>query len=339
MSLDPSKAMAAEVGGRTPLSPLGGDLASASMIADVRWGLAQEQKQLSSKYFYDTRGSELFEEITRLPEYYLTRTERTLLDAEVSEWIRSIRARSLVELGAGAARKTRILLDAMGEGGGAHTYAPVDVAGEFLQKVARGLRIEYPTLQIIPQVRDITHRHDFVRGLPGPVVIALIGSTIGNFDPVAAVDLLANVGESMGPDDLFLLGADLKPGPGKSVSDLEAAYNDAQGVTAAFNLNILTVLNRGSGTDFDPSAFRHRAMYCEDDGRIEMHLESVRDQVVRVPGANDVTIKKGETIRTELSCKYDRPALEKLLVRAGLRMERWCTDVHERYSMLLARIQ
>jgi len=310
--------------------------ATSSMLADVRWGMAQPQKQLSSKYFYDTRGSELFEEITALPEYYLTRTERGLLESEVADWIRSIRVGSLVELGAGSARKTRILLEAMLSVGGAHTYAPVDVAGQFLREAAAGLRIDYPSLQITPQVRDITRRHDFARGLPGPVLFALIGSTIGNFDPAAAVDLLSNVRDSMAPGDSFLLGADLRPGRGKSIADLEAAYDDAQGVTAAFNLNILAVMNRGIGTTFDPAAFRHRAVYREEDGRIEMHLESVREQVVRVPGGSEVVIRKGETIRTEFSCKYDRTTLEGLLERAGLRIERWCTDARERYSLLLA---
>jgi L-histidine Nalpha-methyltransferase len=329
------KAMSEAVG-RGKSASSGTEQANASMLADVRWGLAQSQKQLSSKYFYDTRGSELFEEITHLPEYYLTRTERGLLESDVTGWIREIQAGSLVELGAGSARKTRILLDAMMRQGEAHTYAPVDVAGDFLREAARGLRADYPQLNISPQVRDITRRHDFARGLPGPVLFALIGSTIGNFDPAAAVDLLSNVRESMASDDYFLLGADLRPGPGKPVSDLESAYNDAQGVTAAFNLNILSVLNRGTGTDFDPSGFRHRAIYRESEGRIEMHLESLRDQVVAVPGLSEVAIREGETIRTELSCKYDRATLEELLERAGLRIERWCTDASHRYSMLLA---
>jgi L-histidine Nalpha-methyltransferase len=335
MSLGSGKPMKAAVGRAKPVSCLR-EQATASMLADVRWGMAQPQKQLSSKYFYDTRGSELFEEITELPEYYLTRTERGLLESEISQWLREIRTGSLVELGAGSARKTRILLDAMMGVGGAHTYAPVDVAGEFLKAVAAGLRVDYPQLQISPQVRDITRRHDFARGLPGPVLFALIGSTIGNFDPDAAVDLLSNVRDSMAPQDFFLLGADLGPGNGKSISDLEAAYNDAQGVTAAFNLNILDVLNRGTGTDFDPSGFRHRAIYSEADSRIEMHLESTRDQVVVVPGLSEVPLRKGETIRTELSCKYDRPTLKGLLQSAGLRVERWCTDEMERYSLLLA---
>jgi L-histidine Nalpha-methyltransferase len=312
--------------------------ARARMLADVRWGLARAQKELPSKYFYDTRGSELFEEITRLPEYYPTRTERALLESDVAQWIGEVGPGSLVELGAGSGRKTRILLEAMLECGSGRTYAPVDIAGEFLEETARGLRDAYPHLEVVPQVRDITTRLDFAEGMPRPVLFALIGSTIGNFDPKRAVDLLSSVRDAMTRDDYLLLGADLQPSEGKTVGDIEAAYNDARGVTAEFNLNILEVLNHGLGTDFEPSNFAHRASYDARLGRIEMHLVALREQTVQVPGAEQIVIARGESIRTELSCKYDRPLLESLLGRVGLRIERWCTDGRKRYSLLLARL-
>jgi L-histidine N-alpha-methyltransferase len=310
--------------------------ARASMLADIRWGLAREQKELPSKYFYDTKGSELFEKITGLPEYYLTRTERRLLESDVATWIRTVRPGSVVELGAGSGRKTRILLESMLEGGGS-TYAPVDVAGDFLEEAARALREDHPGLVVMPQVGDITDRLGFASKLPGPRVFALIGSTIGNFDAEAAVDLVSNIREAMDDEDHFLLGADLRPGHGKTVAELEAAYDDALGVTAEFNLNILSVINEGLGTDFDPALYRHRAFYDERRGRIEIHLVALVAHTVRIPGSAPVAVEEGESIRTELSCKYDRPVLEGLLGRAGLRIERWWTDERARYALLSAR--
>ncbi len=168
------------------------------MFEDVRWGLSQPQKQLPSKYFYDTRGSELFEAITELPEYYPTRTETGLLKTPVSGWVTEMAPASLVELGAGSARKTRILLAAMANGTPERTYSPVDVAGEFLRAAAESLRVEDPSLDVRPQVRDITRGLDFVGDLPGPVLFALLGSTIGNFVGEEADKLLINVRSAMG---------------------------------------------------------------------------------------------------------------------------------------------
>ena len=309
------------------------------MLEEIRWGLSQPQKQLPSKYFYDTRGSELFEAITELPEYYPTRTETGLLKTPVSGWITKMAPTSLVELGAGSARKTRILLAAMASATSDHTYqrvyAPVDVAGEFLRATAESLRVEDPSLDVRPQVRDITWDLDFVDDLSGPVLFALLGGTIGNFAGEAANKLLSNVRSAMGERDLFLLGADLRPGEGKSIERLEAAYNDAQGVTAEFNLNMLRALNRDAGTTFDLTAFRHRAFYNEGEGRIEMHLVAENAQEVDIPGAGVVQIGAGESIRTELSCKYDRPMLTEIFEAASLEITRWCTDEDGLYAMAL----
>ena len=305
-------------------------------LEEIQWGLTRPQKQLSSKFFYDTRGSELFESITELPEYYLTRTETDILKTQVSRWISEMEPASLVELGAGSARKTRILLAAMAHRTPERVYAPVDVAGDFLRETAEALKLEDSSLDVRPQVRDITWDLDFVDDLPRPVLFALLGSTIGNFTGEAAEGLLSNVRSAMREGDLFLLGADLRPGEGKSIERLEAAYNDAQGITAEFNLNMLRVLNRDAGTNFDVAAFRHRALYSEREGRIEMHLVADVAQEVRIPGSEIVRIGAGESIRTELSCKYDRSVLTRMLESARLEITRWCTDEDGLYSMALA---
>jgi len=195
--------------------------------------------------------------------------------------------------------------------------------------------VEDPSLDVRPQVRDITWDLDFVDELPAPVLFALLGSTIGNFAGEAAGELLSNVRSAMGENDLFLVGADLRPGAGKSIERLEAAYNDAQGVTADFNLNMLRALNRDAGTDFDLTAFRHRAFYDEGEGWIEMHLVAEADQEVQVPGAGVVKIGEGESIRTELSCKYDRSMLTGLFEAASLDVVKWCTDEDGLYAMAL----
>ena len=306
------------------------------MLEEIQWGLSRPQKQLSSKFFYDTRGSELFEAITEIPEYYLTRTETGLLEAPVSGWVSEMGPASLVELGAGSARKTRILLAAMVPGTPERAYAPVDVAGDFLRATAETLRAEDPSLDVRPQVRDITWDLDFVDDLPEPVLFALLGSTIGNFAATAAEGLLSNVRSAMRDGDLFLLGADLRPSEGKSIERLEVAYNDSQGITAEFNLNMLRALNRDSGTNFDLAAFRHRAFYNESEGWIEMHLVAEVAQEVRIPGGGTIQIEAGESIRTELSCKYDRPVLTRMVESARLEITRWCTDEDGLYSMALA---
>ena len=290
---------------------------------DVRRGLAKPQKELPSSYFYDTRGSELFEEISRLPEYSLTRAERGLLGDGVAAWVRRFAPASLVELGAGSGDKTRILLSAMVEAGRGLAYIPVDISGAFLRSAAEALGAAYPSLAIRPRVADFRAPLVLEEAPARPALFALLGSTIGNFAADEAVSVLRNVRSGMGSRDRFLLGVDLRPGPAKDVSILHAAYNDDVGVTRAFNLNILRHLNRVAGTDFDLSGFEHRAFYAETAGRIEMHLVATRPQLVSVAGGEPVEVARGESIRTEISCKYDRATVGDLFDRAGLAVGEW----------------
>ena len=302
------------------------------LLRDVAWGLSRPQKELSPKYFYDRRGSELFDEITRLPEYYLTRTERALLDCWSTPLMAALRPAALVELGAGSADKTRLLLDAMVYGGSGEVYVPIDVSAEFLDDSAARLRDEYPTLGIEPLVGDITEPLDLAADLPRPALIAFLGSTIGNFDPQGARELLRHVSGAMRSEDSFLLGADLRKNP----AIIEAAYNDARGVTAEFNLNVLRVLNRELGADFDLERFEHRAFYDRTLHRIEMHLVSTDDQLAHIPGVGTVSFAGGESIRTEISCKYDRATLGAILGDAGMGIDRWITDAAQTYALIVA---
>ena len=307
------------------------DERKSTMMDDVREGLGRRQKELPPKYFYDERGSELFERITRLPEYYLTRAERALLQDHSGVLVETLRPRTLVELGAGSAAKTRILLDAMRDAGCAEQYVPVDVSEEFLAGTAERLRAQYPDLRVTPAVADISASLGIPERLPRPALFAFLGSTIGNFDAPSARALLSRVRAVMRPFDRLLLGADLR----KQKRVVEAAYNDSRGVTAAFNRNMLRVLNRELGADFDVASFGHRAFYSAERHRIEMHLVSAREQVVHIPRVGDVRLASGETIRTEISCKYDRPSVRRLLRAASLKLERWITD-GERFALAVA---
>lgn len=302
------------------------------VLADVREGMSRPQKELPPKYFYDQRGSELFEEITLLPEYYLTRTERALLAEWVPRWIAELRPAALVELGAGSSAKTRIVLDAMRDAGSARRYVPVDISGDFLDAAAASLREEYPSLEIQPLVADVTEAFALPADLPRPALFAFLGSTIGNFAADEAVALLARVRGAMRPGDRFLLGVDLRKDP----AVIESAYNDAAGVTAEFNLNMLRVINAETGSELDPARFRHLAFYNRDDHRIEMHLVSEGAQVVTIPGAGRWELAEGETIRTEISCKHDRQSVGTMLRGAGLHVLRWATDPDTLYAILLA---
>jgi L-histidine N-alpha-methyltransferase len=316
---------------------------AAELLAEIGAGLARPQKELPSKLFYDERGSELFEEITRLPEYYPTRAEQALLDECVPTWVADLHPRSLVELGAGNAQKTRTILDAMfaADGGAADgdaadggvMYVPVDISADFLERTADTLRGEYPDLHVMPVAADFTRPGPLPleSALPRPALVTFLGSTIGNFVHADAVALLRRVCAALEPADRFLLGVDLR----KDVAILEAAYNDARGVTAEFNLNLLRVVNRRTGADFDPSAFRHRAIYNERDHRIEMHLVSTRAQTVRIPGLPDVTLDEGETIRTEISCKYDRDSVAEVFESAGLDMVDWHESADHLFALAL----
>lgn len=307
------------------------------MLSDVLEGLRMPQKELSPKYFYDAYGSELFERITELEEYYPTRTERALLERWATAWVEELRPRALVELGAGSAEKSRVVLTAMEEAGTGDLYVPVDVSGEFLHDTARSLRKEYSGFRVEPEVADISVPFDLPDDPPHPVWIALLGSTIGNFPPAEATRLLRRVAAHMRPGDSFLMGVDLRPGPGKSMARLERAYNDASGVTAAFNMNVLRVLNRDLDADFDLGAFEHRAFYVPAEHRIEMHLVAMTPQEVRI-GDEIVSFETGESVRTELSCKHDRQSIDALFDKAGLRVMRWQEDEDGAFALILAEL-
>jgi L-histidine N-alpha-methyltransferase len=296
--------------------------ATYRILREVADGLSAPQKELSPKYFYDQRGSELFEEITRLPEYYPTRAERSILEAWMPSLVVRLGSRTLVELGAGSAEKSRVILDAMRRAGTAECYVPIDVSASFLSQTAARLRHEYPGLAVEPAVADIAEELNLPRRFARPALFAFLGSTIGNFYPPAAIRLLGRVRAAMEPGDRFLMGADLR----KDVAVIEAAYNDSRGVTAEFNRNMLRVLNHELGADFDPEAFAHRAFYDRIAHRIEMHLVSEEGQTVTVPGIGAVAFAAGETLRTEISSKYDRASVAALFEPAGLRIDAWQTD-------------
>jgi L-histidine N-alpha-methyltransferase len=310
--------------------------ADPAMLAEVRQGLLRAQKEISPKYFYDHRGSVLFEEITRLSEYYLSRTERALLTRVAPALAQSLAPASVLELGAGSAEKTRIVLDAL-HASSSLVYVPVDVSAAFLDETATRLRAEYPGLRVVPVVADLSDDSlgaaSFApRGVPHPMLVAFLGSTIGNFDDEAAVRLLRRVRGGMRAEDRLLLGADLV----KDVAVIEAAYNDARGVTAEFNRNMLRVLNHELGATFDPDAFEHWAFYNSSAGRIEMHLVADADQCVGIPGIGTIAIRRGETIRTEISNKYDRPRLARMLAAAGLTVAAWESDDAGGYALVVA---
>jgi L-histidine Nalpha-methyltransferase len=302
------------------------------MVRDVRRGLTSNPKELSPKYFYDERGSDLFEQITELPEYYLTRAERALLEAVIGEIVALVKPCSLVELGAGSASKTRIILDAMRAQGCAESYVPIDVSRDFLEATALQLKAEYSEVRIIPVVSDIAEPFT-LPDLTNPTLMAFLGSTIGNFPREPAVALLSHVARLMAPVDRFLLGADLRKDP----ATIHRAYNDSKGVTAAFNLNILERLNRELNATFPIDAFEHRASYSTEHNRVEMHLIARRALKVMIPEIGEISFAAGESIRTELSYKYDRASLEDILHQSGMEMEKWMPAADGSFALALAR--
>ena len=304
------------------------------MLADVRQGLTRSPKQLSPKYFYDERGSELFEEITQLPEYYLTRAERLLLEQKIGEIVSTVRPCSLVELGAGSATKTRIILDEMRANGCAECYVPIDVSKDFLEATAVQLRADYSDVQISPVVSDITEPFT-LPPVASPTLVAFLGSTIGNFPREQAIRLLSHISGEMSAADRFLLGADLIKDP----EIITHAYNDSRGVTAAFNLNILERLNRELGADFPVADYEHRAFYSGDQHRVEMHLIAKRAHKVTIPEIGEIVFAKGESIRTELSYKYDREILDDILCASGLTLEKWMPADDASFALALARAE
>lgn len=310
-----------------------GVVTDGDLLTDVRAGLSRRPREVPSKYFYDRRGSELFELITRLPEYYLTRAEQRLLSAWMPSLIAELRPATLVELGAGNGEKTRTILRAIHAARPTGTYIPIDISADFLDESAARLREELPWLAVAPVVADFAIECAAPPDRQRPTLFAFLGSTVGNFAPRDAVGLLRRIRCTMAPGDHLLLGADLHT---KDRQRIEAAYNDASGVTADFNRNMLRVLNRELGADFDVHAFVHRAFYLTNPDRVEMHLLAGGDQTVTIPQLGTVQVPDGESIRTEICCKYDRPTLELMLAEAGLRITRWQEDRQDAYALLVA---
>jgi L-histidine N-alpha-methyltransferase len=303
------------------------------LAEDVRQGLTARPKSLPPKYFYDAVGSELFDRITRLPEYYLTRVEESLLVAHGPTLMRGLAPADIVELGSGSAAKTRVLFDAHTGAGGIVRYVPIDVDPEGLEDTAARLVKDYPFLSVHAVVGDFERHLAAVPAPAGRRLVLFLGSTIGNLDPEARHALLAEVRGLLAPGDHFLLGVDLV----KDVAILEAAYDDAAGVTAEFNRNILRVVNRGAGGDFDPEAFRHIARYDAAAARIEMHLSPATAQTVHLRRLGlTVEIAPDERIWTESSYKFTRASAAAELAAAGLTVERWLTDADERFALVLA---
>lgn len=297
-----------------------------TFLDEVRHGLAQPQKTLPSKFFYDERGSRLFDAITRLPEYYLTRTEVGIMRRYIDEMVARIGPRCLlIEYGSGSSEKTRILLDHLADPAG---YVPIDISREHLLQSAEALRAAYPGLRVLPVVADYTADFALPEVEDARPVVYFPGSTVGNFTPEEAVDFLRHVAEVVGPGGGLLIGVDLRKDP----AVIEAAYNDAQGVTAAFNKNILRHINRVLGGTFDLDGFAHRAFFNEEQGRIEMHLESLAEQHVRV-GPHAVAFEPGETILTEYSYKYRLEDFAAIAARAGFAVEQVWTDDQQYFSI------
>jgi dimethylhistidine N-methyltransferase len=302
-----------------------------AFLDDVLTGLSGPVKSLPAKYFYDAEGSRLFEEICELPEYYLTRTEIALLTRVAPEIARYIpTGAALVEPGSGASLKTRLVLDAAPQ---LAAYVPIDISESALSQASAALTRDYPALSVIPVAADFTRPLTLpaaVRALP--LVGFFPGSTIGNFTPDEAAALLSQARTMLGPNAAFLVGADLV----KPVETLLRAYDDAQGVTAAFNLNLLYRINRDLEADFNPYAFKHRALWNARESRIEMHLISLCNQTVSIAG-EILAFAEGETIHTENSYKFTEAMFAEIASRAGWRVETsWVSD-QQPFAMFLLR--
>ena len=306
--------------------------AAGTLAGDVRAGLGERPFELPPKHLYDERGSELFDRITRLPEYYPTRCERAILNRQAPGLVDRTGARELVELGSGTASKTRALLYAMAGAGALDRYVPFDVDRSVVEACAHELTDLYPGLRVHGVVGD------FERDLPSIPdgerrLFAFLGSTIGNLLPDARRRFLAGVRALMGPSDRFLLGTDLL----KDARLLEAAYNDSAGVTAAFNLNVLTVLNRELGANFDPADFEHVATFDASHSWVELRLRARRDVHASIPGAGvEPALRAGEEIRTEVSTKFTLDVLARDLAGAGMELEAFYTDPAGMFGLSLA---
>ncbi|MHB9855171.1 L-histidine N(alpha)-methyltransferase [Streptomyces krungchingensis] len=304
------------------------DATDAALRADVLHGLTGTPKTLPPKWFYDAHGSELFEKITELPEYYPTRAEREILLARSGEIARASSARTLVELGSGSSEKTRHLLDALP---GLHTYVPVDVSESALTQAGQALAAERPGLGVHALIADFTGSLT-LPDTPGPRLVAFLGGTIGNLLPAERAAFLASVRALLSPGDALLLGTDLV----KDESVLVAAYDDAAGVTAAFNKNVLSVVNRELEADFDPDAFDHVALWDSEQEWIEMRLRSRAAQTVKIPALDlAVHFARGEELRTEVSAKFREDGVRAELASAGFALTHWWTDAEGRFALSL----
>ena len=310
------------------------DEALAAMVAEVRAGLERRPlPELPCKYFYDARGSALFDEITRLPEYYQGRTESAILGAHADAIVEAVRPFELAELGSGAGRKIRFFLDAMRSRGWLESVVLLEINEAYLRESVARLQADFPEAR----VRGITG--DFVSDLPalgpgGGRLLLFLAGTVGNLHPDDLSPFLRAAASALEPGDGFLVGVDLV----KDEARLHAAYNDSAGVTAEFNRNILRVLNDRLGADFDPSGFEHRAFYDAERQWIEMRLRALRPVGARVPAAGlTVTLRAGDEIRTELSCKYTRESFAARLGGTGLVLERWITDPERLFASALLR--
>jgi len=311
---------------------LGADDLRAGLETDALAGLRAVPKDLPPKYFYDDRGSQLFDDITRLPEYYPTRAEAAILSARADEIAASTGADTLVELGSGTSEKTRLLLAALARTGRLRRFVPFDVSETTLRDASIAIAGEHPEIEVHAVVGDFEHHLDLLpRG--GRRVIAFLGGTIGNLAPPARAEFLTAVRAGLGPDDTLLLGTDLVKDPERLV----AAYDDAAGVTAAFNRNVLHVLNRELGADFDPDAFAHVARWDPEAEWIEMHLRPDTAQTVKVPALDLVVeFEAGEAMRTEISAKFRRDRVAAELAAAGLGLRAWWTDPGGDFALSLS---
>jgi L-histidine N-alpha-methyltransferase len=309
------------------------DDAQRSLRRDARLGLTSSPKWLQPKWFYDSRGSDLFEQITRLPEYYPTRAERSILAAYAGDIAARSGAHTLVELGSGSSEKTRLLLDALAAQGTLRQYVPLDVSQSALRDAVGAIHGDYPALAIHGVVADFTQHLDRVPG-QRPRMIVFLGGTIGNFLPDERAEFLGDLHDTLVAGEWLLLGTDLVKDPGILVP----AYDDAAGVTADFNRNVLAVLNRELGADFDLQNFQHIAIWDADNEWIEMRLRATDHAKVSISKLGlDIAIRAGEEIRTEISAKFRRDGIEGELAKAGFDMDAWWTDPQGRFALSLAR--
>jgi len=305
----------------------------AGLPEDVREGLSSPFKELPPKYFYDARGSALFERITAQPEYYPTRCERAILEREATAIVAAAEPTTLIELGSGAAAKTRCLLDAMRDADTLEAYVPVDISEEITRRAAAELVEEYAGLRVHGVVCDYETHLERVPREEG-ALIAFLGGTIGNFRPATRRSFLARIATLMYPGDRFLLGTDLV----KDAARLEAAYDDDAGVTAEFNKNVLAVLNRELDADFDLDAFEHVAFWDPENSWVDIRLRSLVEQFIDIRALGMRThFARNEEMRTEISTKFTRQRLEECYAAAGLELLDWWTDPEDLYALSLAR--